>query len=256
MAAIQVEQHGSVATVTLFNPGKRNALTLAMWQGLARTFRALSEDLSLRCVIVRGNGGHFAAGADIADLATVRATAEAGLRYHEDVASALHAIAHGLHPTVAAIEGNCVGGGLEIACACDLRIAAPDARFGIPINRLGFSLAPEELSHLLQLVGRATALEILLEGRVFNAVEAQAKGLLHRIADDVSAEADATAHRIAAGAPLAARMHRKLIRRLLPAAPALEGQELRDAFSILSSDDHREGVRAFIEKRKPAFKGT
>lgn len=257
MATIHVAQGDGVATVTLSNPGKQNALSLAMWERLAQVFSDLSDDTALRCVIVRGEGGHFAAGADISEFSVLRANVEQGLHYHNEIiAGALRAIAEGLHPTVAAIEGSCVGGGLEIACACDLRIAAPNARFGIPINRLGFPLAPGELPYLLNLAGPATAMEILLEGRVFDATEARSKGLLHRIADDVGAEAERTAQRIASGAPLAARMNRQLIRRLTATPAPLDAQEMLSAFATLSSSDYQEGVQAFLAKREPHFTGT
>ena len=177
-------------------------------------------------------------------------------RSHTDIiAKALQSIATCPHPTVAAIEGVCIGGGLEIACACDLRIASPVSRFGIPINRLGFPLAPDELDGLLQLVGKATALEILLEGRIFDAAEAKDKRLIHRIADDVAAEASIVAQRIARGGPLAARINKQLVRRMSPAPEPLTEQELRAAFSFLESDDYREGIRSFLEKRNPDFVG-
>ncbi len=256
MSEIRLDRSDAIATVTLSNPGKLNAVDVAMWDALADVFARLSQDEQLRCVIVRGEGGNFAAGADIAEFPQLRATAEQGMRYHREIiARALDAIASCLHPTVAAIEGACVGGGLEIACACDLRIAAPDARFGIPVNRLGFSLAPDELRHLLQLVGPAVALEILLEGRVFAAAEARDKGLLHRIADDVALEAQKTAQRIAAGAPLAARMNKQLVRRLASSSQALSEQEYAEAFAILDSQDYRDGVQAFLQKAKPVFQG-
>jgi enoyl-CoA hydratase/carnithine racemase len=256
MSKILLEKNSGIATVTLSNPGKLNAIDVSMWNGLTQTFTELSRDEALRCVILRGAGHDFAAGADIEEFAAVRATMEQGIHYHtRTIADALEAIANCLHPTIAAIEGVCVGGGLEIACACDLRIAAPSSRFGIPINRLGFPLAPGEYIGLLQLVGRAVALEILLEGRVFDAAEAREKGLLHRIVDNVAAEADKTAARIAQGAPLAARLNKRLARRLTPAPPPLSAQELRDAFAFLESQDYREGVQSFLAKRKPAFTG-
>lgn len=256
MAGVFVDISGGIAHVTLSNPGKLNALNEAMWRELAQVFTSLDHDETLRCVLVRGADGNFAAGADIEEFARRRANAEQGMRYHvELVAGALDAIAQCRHPTVAGIEGACVGGGLEIACACDLRIASPDARLGIPINRLGFALAPHELRHLLALVGRATALELLLEGRVLGAMEAKEKGLLHRIDADVHGEALATALRIAAGAPLAARTNKGLIRRLGTSGSALTPEELRTAFACLDSNDYREGVQAFLDKRTPRFTG-
>ena len=257
MGRILLQRSGTVATVTLSNPGKLNALDVAMWRELASAFRALSQDASLRCVIVQGEGGNFAAGADIAEFATVRHSAEQAIRYHtEIVGAALNAITDCQHPTVAAIEGACAGGGLEIACACDLRIASANSRFGIPIKRLGFALAPTDMQALIQLVGLATTLEILLEGRMLDAGEAMRKGLLHRIAEDVSAESQATAQRIAEGAPLAARMNKRLARRLAPLPPPLTQQEIAEAYAPIDSRDYREGVDAFLNRRKPDFTGT
>ena len=227
-----------------------------MWGQLREQFAALSNDETLRCVIIGGADGNFAAGADIEEFTSVRNNVEDGMFYHSDtVALALKAIGECLHPVVAAIEGACVGGGLEIACACDIRIAAPTARFGIPINRLGFPLAPEELRGLLELTGKAVALEILLEGRVFDAAEAKEKGLLHRLSADVRDEALTTALRIAKGAPLAARINKKLAKRLTASSLHLSEDESRDVFAFLESNDYREGVASFLDKRPPQFTG-
>lgn len=256
MPEIRLDKNDVIATVTISNPGKLNALNVVMWDALHNTFLRLSQDESLRCVIVRGDAQNFAAGADVEEFATVRSNMAQGMRYHtETIANTLRAISHCPHPTVAAIEGVCVGGGLEIACACDIRIASPSSRFGIPINRLGFSLAPGELQHLLQLVGKATALEILLEGRVFDAAEAKDKGLVNRVVDDAPEEARRTAQRIAQGAPLAARMNKKLVHRLSPEPEPLSQEELLDAFSFFATQDYREGVQTFLSKRKPVFSG-
>jgi enoyl-CoA hydratase len=256
MSEIRIEKDDVVATVIISNPRKFNALNVAMWKALEHAFTVLSQDESLRCVIVSGDGQNFTSGADVEEFSTVRSTMEQGIRYHtETLGNALQAISQCLHPTVAAIEGVCIGGGLEIACACDLRIAAPNARVGMPINRLGFSLAPTEMQYLLQLLGKANLLEILLEGRVFSASEAKDKGLINRVADDVQAEARRTAQRVAQGAPLAARMNKKMMRRLSPPPEPLTKQELQEAFAFLASQDYREGVQTFLSKRKPVFSG-
>lgn len=256
MSKVLVTRTQSIATVTLSNPGKLNAIDTAMWRSLRTVFEDLTRDTAMRCVIVQGNDGNFAAGADIEEFPAVRATMHQGIAYHEDlIAPALQAIAECPHPTVAAIEGVCVGGGLEIACACDLRIAQHGARFGIPINRLGFPLAPRELQGLLQLVGRARTLEILLEGRVFDAEEALAKGLLHRLAADVRSAAAEAAARIAQGAPLAARANKAMVRRMDAQVAPLNEQELQAAYAFLESDDYREGVQSFLAKRPPEFQG-
>lgn len=256
MPEIRLEKSGVIATVTLSNLVKLNAITVAMWDALADVFTQLSADETLRCVIVKGEGHNFAAGADIEEFTSVRCNAAQGIHYHrETVAHAFKAIANCMHPTIAAIEGVCVGGGLEIACACDLRIAHPMSRFGIPINRLGFAFAPEELTYLLELVGKAAALEILLEGRIFSAQEAKEKGLLHRIVNDVPVDVQKTAERISQGAPLAARMNKQLIRRLSARPEPLTEDELNAAFALLSSDDYKEGLQAFLNKTKPVFSG-
>lgn len=256
MSNTQVQARDGIARVTLSNPGKLNALDVKAWHDVTRIFNELSADTSLRCVILAGEGGNFAAGADIEEFPAVRSSPDDGMRYHtEMIANALHAILHCPHPTLAAIEGVCVGGGLELASVCDMRIAHPGSRFGIPINRLGFPLAPGEMTGLLQLVGRAVTLEILLEGRVFGAQEALQKGLVNRLAEDVPAEAAKAAERIAAGAPLAARMNKQLVRRLSPQPDPLTAAELKEAFGFLESEDYREGVRTFLAKQKPNFTG-
>lgn len=256
MSTLQLEIREQIATITLSNPGKLNALDVQAWQALATQFAALNADDALRCIILRGEGGNFAAGADIGEFPALRHTTEQGIHYHTVIiANALHAILHCQHPTIAAIEGVCVGGGLELASVCDLRIAHSAARFGIPINRLGFPLAPGEMVGLLHLVGRAVTLEILLEGRVFGAAEALQKGLLTRIVDDVAAHAWDSAQRIAQGAPLAARLNKQMVRRLSPVAAPLTESELRAAFDYFESQDHREGVRTFLARTKPAFSG-
>jgi enoyl-CoA hydratase/carnithine racemase len=222
-----------------------------MWSRLRETMAELAADASLRCVILRGEGKTFAAGGDLEEFRTARANVDLALAYHEAVGEALTAIESCPHPTVAAIQGACVGGGLEIASACDLRIAGTGARFGAPIMKLGFSMYPGELA------GPAVAKEILLEGRLLTAAEAYAKGLLTRVVadDDVPGEAQATAARIAAGAPQVARWHKQWITRLMAGRP-LTLEEKRTSFAFIGTEDYAEGMAAFADKRPPRFTGT
>ena len=256
---IQVTRAASVATVALSNPAKLNALTVAMWRELAIVMHRLSADDELRCVVLRGAGTEaFAAGADIAEFASERNTAAQGKVYHRElVYGALRAVGECRHPTVAMIHGACAGGGLELACQCDLRLAGTSARFGVPINRLGFAIAWDELAALLPLVGRAVALEILVEGRMWSAEEAQAKGLLTRLVPDaeLAAETAAAVQRIAAGAPLVARWHKQFIRRLTPQPAPLSNAEIDANFDYFGTEDYRIGYDAFINKQKPRFTG-
>ena len=149
------------------------------------------------------------------------------------------------------------GGGLEIAACCDMRICGESSRFGVPINKLGLTMGYGEMAGLLALVGRAVALEILLEGRVFGAAEALQKRLVNRVVpdDQVEAEAYAMAKHIADGAPLVARWHKQFIRRLTPQAAPLAQAELDANFDYFKTEDCRIGYDAFIRKQKPAFKG-
>lgn len=250
-------QHG-IAVVTLNNPAKRNALSAAMWEELGRCFSRLSADTELRCVVIKGAGQDFAAGGDIAEFPEVRGTREKCLHFHQiTVGTALRAIDECLHPTIALIRGNCVGGGLEIAAQCDLRIAAHSARFGAPIGKLGFTMAHTELANLVARVGAAVMLEILLEGRLMGADEAYRKGLVTRVVqdEDTEEEALASARRIAGGAPLVARAHKKLVRRLAFRAAPLSAAEVAENFAFLDTEDYQIGLRAFLEKQTPEFKG-
>ena len=252
---ILVSRDGSIATVTLNRPEKLNALTLEMWQRLGAAMQELSADEALRCVVLRGAGGKaFAAGADIAEFETTRANAAQAKSYGRSIAAAMRAVADCRHPTIALIEGVCVGGGLEIASQCDVRICGASSRFGVPIKDLGLVVAYDELAGLMAVAGRAVALEILLEGRIFGADEALAKGLVTRVVADgsVEAEAHAAAKRIAEGAPLVARWHKKFARRLSDNTPLSE-TEYDESYACFDTEDFRTGMRAFLSKKRPTF---
>lgn len=253
---ILLERDENIATITLNNPEKRNALTKPAWQKLGDIMLDLSADDDLRCIILRGAGEDaFAAGADISEFPEERSSAAQAKAYGEIVTRTVKAIEECQHPTVAMIKGACTGGGLEIACACDIRVAGESARFGVPINRLGHTLAYPELDAILRLVSPAVMLELLLEGRVVDAEYALRVGMINRIVEDweVEEEARLCAERIAKGAPLAARLHKKMVSRLKQPQP-LSQEELDEAFSTCDSEDYQNGFRAFMEKKKPTFK--
>lgn len=256
-ASLHIDKQGAIATLTIRNPTKRNALDKEAWGKLSYAVARLDMDKDVRCVIVRGDGTEaFAAGADISEFPDVRANALQAKEYGDIVAMALDTLQGCRHPTVAMIYGACTGGGLEIACSCDIRIAGESARFGVPINRIGHALAPPEMKPALDLVGPAVVLEMLFEGRLFDAHEALIKGLVNRVVadDDLAENAYATAERIAAGAPLAAQMTKKVLKRLKNPKPLSE-KELIDSYAPCDSQDYAEGVRAFLAKEKPQFEG-
>ena len=250
-----VTRDGNIATVALNNPERLNALNKPTWERLGAVMRELSADDTLRCVVLRGAGDKaFAAGADIAEFANERADAKQAKVYGDLIHHTMQAVALCKHPTVAMIKGACVGGGLEIAACCDMRICGTSSRFGVPINKLGLTMGYGELSGLLSLVGRAVALEILLEGRVFDAAEALQKRLVNRVAadDQVEKESYAAAQRIADGAPLVARWHKQFIERLTVRAD-IAPAEWDEGFACFDTADYREGVAAFLAKRPPRF---
>jgi len=253
---IELTREGDLAFVALNRPDKLNALDKAMWQRLTAVMGEVAADSDVRCVIVKGNGPAFGAGADIAEFASERGTPAAAEAYAGIMGEALDALRGCPAPTVAQIHGACAGAGLEIAIHCDIRLAAAGSRFGIPIQRLGVGLPYPELAALVELVGVAAAREILLEGRLFDATEAREKGLVTRVvADDrLAEEALAAARRIADGAPLSHRWHKRAIGRLQDPRP-LSAEELREGYSICGSEDYRNGVQAFLTKSRPVFRG-
>jgi enoyl-CoA hydratase/carnithine racemase len=254
---ILVQREGAIVTVVLNRPEKLNALTRGMWMRLGQVFEQLHGDDGVRCIVIRGAGTKaFAPGNDISEFEAQRSNVEQARAYGADMKRAIEAIGGCRHPIVAQIHGICVGGGLELAGLADIRICGESSRFGVPINKLGLVMSYTELGALISLAGEAVALEILLEGRVFDAREAKDKRLVTRVVpdDQVEAEARASAQRIAEGAPLVARWHKKFARRLRDARP-LGDAEYDEGFACFGTADFRAGYRAFLAKQRPDFQG-
>ena len=245
---------GSTAQVTLSNPAKFNAMSRAMWRELRQVFTGLQRNPEVRAVLVAGEGGHFCAGGDIAEYTDFRFHPD-GLRdFHEnDVWGGLSAMLDCDLPIVTQIEGNCMGAGVEIASCCDIRVAGQGARFGAPIAKLGFPMAPREAELVAREAGLATARQMLLEAAVLDAPTLLARGFLHTVVADAEmpAEAMARVQRITRLAPQAARLNKQMLRALAQGRTA--ETLLPTAYDYADSAEHREGIAAFLAKRAPHF---
>jgi len=238
---------GEVVELVIEHAGKLNAISRAMWAQLRDHARALHDDASVKCVLVRGAGEDFAAGADITEFPDFRFDERSLREYHEGLlAPTLAALLECDAPLVARIRGACVGGGLEIAGCCDIRIADETARFGVPIAKLGFPMAPDELAVLLQVAGPGTAAELLLEARLFDAHEALQRGLVQRVLPvaSLNGEVEATLARICALPRDVARRNKRTLRQLRRGG--LTAAEREQHFSYAATEEHRQGIAAFL----------
>lgn len=252
-----LQGEGPLALVTLSHPGKFNAMSRTMWRELKDIFTRLQADGDhWRCVLLQGEGEHFCAGGDIAEYPAFRFDPNSLRDFHEqDVWGGLQALLDCDLPIIAALAGNCLGAGLEIASCCDIRLAASDAQFGAPIARLGFPMAPREAALIASAAGQASAREMLLQAAVLPAAEMKARGFLHHIlpASELPAHARQRASRIATLAPQAARLNKRTLRALQPLMPPIPAALAQNAYAYASSAEHREGISAFLDKRPPHF---
>lgn len=251
---LRLERDGAVARLLIDRPDRRNALTQGMWALLPHLVAdAMADDAIRVLILASATPGLFCAGADIDEFATCSGDPDWRVANQGAIRASQYALAHAPKPVIAAIDGDCVGGGCGLAIACDLRIAAPAARLGITPARLGIVYSLFDTKLLVDLVGPARAKRILYTGALHSAEAAMAIGLVDEIAPDPLAAADALARTIAANAQHSVQSSKAIIRRILNGQADDDATTLalfRDAFTL---PDFAEGVAAFRAKRRPDF---
>lgn len=258
-AEILVDVSADIATVTFNRPEVRNAITYAMWRQIPNIVSDLEKDSRVRVVVIRGAGEKaFIAGADISQFEEVRSDMERAKVYNEATMAAMRSLWNCEKPLLAMIHGYCMGGGCAVAVACDVRIAAAGARFGIPAAKLGLAYSQGAARFLVSVVGPAHAKEMLFTGRVFDASEAKSMGLLNMVVPEDALERTTydIAKTIAANAPLSVQACKLVINSCLLDPEQRDMGEIEAAIRrCFDSRDYKEGVRAFMEKRAPRFEG-
>lgn len=254
-----VEKRGAVGWIVFDQPAKKNAINGAMWRGIPEAMAKFDADAEIRCVAFRGTGTEaFAAGADISEFEKVRAGGSEVSEYDGLLDRVLHSIQDSRKPSVALIHGFCMGGGLEVALACDLRYCGETAQFGIPAAKLGIAYNVEGHKRLLETVGHACAREIMFLGRRYGAQDALAMGLVHRVLPDASLESyvDEVIATLLANAPLSIANSKTILEEYSKSAGTPDHARMQAAIErCAKSEDYQEGRRAFMDKRKPQFRG-
>lgn len=254
---IIVNREQDIVTITLSNPGKLNAMSRDMWLEFGDHWKNLNQDESVRCIVVTGDGERgFCPGNDISEFETYRANAEKARELSDVMAIGRQAMLSCPHPIIAKVRGACVGGGLEIAAMCDMRICSENSRFGAPLNRLGLTMAYEEMQPIWRLTDRATLFEFLVVGRIIDAEDAKSRGLVNQIVpvDQLDDEVASVAQKIADGPPLVNRWHKKFFERMTLEAQ-LSQEDYDEHYLSFETEDYQTGFRSFLNKTKPQFKG-
>lgn len=254
-------QQGAIRSLVISNPSKRNAMSRGMWELLAELIGQADADPSVRVIVLQGDGEQaFVSGADISTFESQRTNPDDQRRFSEAVEAAYAAPGRASKPVIAKIRGICFGGGLGLAAACDLRIAADDARFRMPAARLGLGYGAPGVARFMSVIGLANTLDIFMTARIFEAGEALRMGLLREVVP-VSAldpHVDALAASIAENAPLTIAALKCAARAISSASLgeiATRPEVLEALARCERSDDYREGAKAFMEKRTPNFQG-
>ncbi|MCP5497329.1 MAG: enoyl-CoA hydratase/isomerase family protein [Leptospiraceae bacterium] len=256
---ILLEKDGALGWIVFNRPEKRNALNLAMWKTIPDYINELNFDTNIRVILFRGAGNEaFVAGADISEFEELRGNVESGKMYNETTENAFRAIRNSAKPVIAMIRGFCIGGGCAIALNCDLRIAADDATFAIPPAKLGLSYGYENVQQVINVIGAAYAKEMLYTARTYHADEALRIGLIHQkvYVDELREYTNKYARNIAQNAPLSISAVKIAINEHLKSPDNRDLVKIDNAMNLcFDSEDYKEGYTAFLEKRKPAFKG-
>jgi enoyl-CoA hydratase len=259
MPEIRIRRDGSVGRVVVSNPDKYNAMTTDMWRALPERIAELDADPAVHVIVLTGDGDKaFVSGADISQFESQRTEAAAQERYNEAVDVAYMAPVKAGKPVIAAIRGICMGGGLGLAAACDIRLCADDARFRMPAARLGLGYKQAGVQRFVSLIGVQNTYDIFFSARVFDAAEALRMGFVSRVvAPGALDEAVmALAAMIGENAPLTTRAVKLTVNAVLGNHAEANAQSAQAAIDLCNkSADYREGVRAFGEKRKPVFTG-
>lgn len=250
---------GSILHIRFNNPAKHNALSMDMWGAVPKLLAQAEADDAIRMVVFSGEGQKaFVSGADISQFDDLRAAKEAVKKYEAVAEEALEGIHDFSKPTIARIHGYCIGGGVNVAIACDIRLAATNSTFSIPATRLGLGYRFSAMRNLVNLIGPGNTKDIFFTGRRFDSAEALRMGLVNRAAevDGLDALVEEYTTAIGTGAPLTIKAGKRIVREIQALGPHFDAELCRRLIlDCFESEDYAEGRRAFKEKRKPAFQG-